>query len=373
MNLRSEQHSILLSGYFGAMNIGDEAILYSTLSELTAPNTKITVESVDPELTVRKHDVDAIPLLSREPITWLTMICEVDELVIGGGGLLEPKNTGKYLLMVLLASIFNTTVSWYCVGVSPTENWIDRWAYRAIIDNSDYTSVRDNGSKKDLERSGVKSHISVIPDPALKSDYLPTSQTDISGSYIAVVVRNCNWQPLNINRLSEALDTVVEETSEQILLVPFEDRYEDWNVIDKLQAAMNEDTEIYSGNISVGTMNDVMANAELVIGMRLHSIILAAANGVNFITLSYSEKCDRIAAQLGDKSPYNCSSFDQQEFVSTALERYHNQAPMQSVNHDKNKQRDLFSERSIQRSIGISERISLVGAIIFIGIFNIIK
>jgi len=313
--------TILLSGYYGAMNIGDEAILYGALDSLSNHYSEINVASVEPSRTAKSHEVETIPTLTQEPLTWLSKLREVDELFIGGGGLLEPKNTAKYGIMVSLALLSRTKVSWYCVGVSPTPSIFDEKVYRSVLEASDYVSVRDAESRNELRTAGVSSNIDVIPDPAFRTDALPSADFETPPSYICVVLRKCDWRPIDKTTLATALDQIVRETGTPILFTPFEDRPDDWETIQKTQEIMEEDSLIYDGEITVGRMNYLIKNSNLVIGMRLHSIILAAANRIPSVTLSYAEKCDRITSQIYDYSALDCGQFSEEDLVRRAINR----------------------------------------------------
>jgi len=318
-NTRSS--SALLCGYYGAMNIGDEAILYSTLSRISPIFSKTFVSSVDPAQTSEIHKVPTIPTFTQEPLTWISNLREVDELIIGGGGLLEPKNTVKYSIMVSLAVLTQTKVSWYCVGVSPSSNRVDELMYRSIIEASHYVSVRDARSQSELRTAGVASNIDIIPDPAFRKGVLPLTAVETPSSYICVVLRKCEWKPIDTDTLATALDRIVRNTDTPILFTPFEDRRGDWKTIQETQDMMEEDSLVYDGDITVGYMNYLIKNSDLVIGMRLHSIILAAANEVPSVTLSYAEKCDQITSQIYDGPVLDCSQFTDDDLVEQVLDR----------------------------------------------------
>ena len=312
----------LISGFYGAMNIGDEAILYGAIHSISEEFSKIIVSSVNPERTSEIHGVKAIPTFTEDLSNWISELLKVDELIIGGGGLLEPKNTAKYSLMVSLAVLTQTKVSWYCVGVSPPSNQLDQSLYKAIVEASSFISVRDPGSKKELYEAGVSSDISIIPDPAFQSKALPTIKVNTPPSYICVVLRNYERNQIDTETLAMALDRIVRETETPILFTPFEDRDDDWETVRKAHNQMAESSQIYGGEIDVGHANYLIKKSELVIGMRLHSIILAAANGVPSVTLSYAEKCNRISSQIYDDHVLDCSQFVEDELVERAIGRF---------------------------------------------------
>ena len=84
---------VLISGYYGFHNIGDEAILKSIITALRQekPDIEITVLSNDVEHTKNTYNVDAINRWNIAKI-YLELL-KSDGLISGGGSLLqEPIN-----------------------------------------------------------------------------------------------------------------------------------------------------------------------------------------------------------------------------------------------------------------------------------------
>src|SRR5262245_55564001 len=94
-----------ISGSYGGLNMGDEAILQSIIAELQrALPVEITVFSRDPEDTQARLRVGrAIPVrtLSRDEV--LPEVERLDLLILGGGGILFDAEAQIYLREVTLA------------------------------------------------------------------------------------------------------------------------------------------------------------------------------------------------------------------------------------------------------------------------------
>jgi len=106
---------VVLSGFYGFGNMGDEAILQSIIDNLRLrwPDIEITVFSFSPEETGQKHSVQSLYRgWRRETIKKIRALREADVLISGGGGLLQDAYaTGiisgplpYYLLIVLWRS-----------------------------------------------------------------------------------------------------------------------------------------------------------------------------------------------------------------------------------------------------------------------------
>lgn len=115
---------VVISGFFGAGNTGDEAILESMIDNLREEidPINITVFSLCPEETSRKHQVKSIYRgWRRDFLKKIQALREADLLLSGGGGLLQDTYSTKflfgplpyYLLIVFLAKLCGTKVMFF--------------------------------------------------------------------------------------------------------------------------------------------------------------------------------------------------------------------------------------------------------------------
>src|SRR5258706_6035396 len=86
---------ILIAGYYGAGNFGDEICLAGLVSEIraTRSETGITVLSHDPAQTQKMHSVESVSYVSPREI--LASLWNADAVLLGGGGLLQDKTSAR--------------------------------------------------------------------------------------------------------------------------------------------------------------------------------------------------------------------------------------------------------------------------------------
>src|SRR5664279_48603 len=124
---------ILLVGYYGFGNVGDEAILATIVAQFRdrLPDLPITVASGNPEETISTHGVGAVAWNDIAAIH--RAVQATDLVVIGGGGLfhdywgVDPDSflTGShwgvayYAGPAMLATLYRKPVMLYAVGVGP--------------------------------------------------------------------------------------------------------------------------------------------------------------------------------------------------------------------------------------------------------------
>ena len=88
-------YNILISGYYGFDNIGDESILRTLVTSLREriPDCSLTVLSHDPAATREKYGVEAVERMS--PLAIARAVRRCDMLISGGVGETERHHHQK--------------------------------------------------------------------------------------------------------------------------------------------------------------------------------------------------------------------------------------------------------------------------------------
>ena len=129
--------NILISGYYGFDNIGDESILRTLVSSLREhiPDCSLTVLSHNPASTREKYGVEAVDRMS--PVAILRAVKKCDMLISGGGSLLQDVTSSKslhyYLSIIRCAEFFHKKVFSYSQGSGPIDRPGNRRAAAAAL------------------------------------------------------------------------------------------------------------------------------------------------------------------------------------------------------------------------------------------------
>lgn len=334
----SEEHSVLLSGYYGAENVGDEAILDSLLylfeheydEEIDA-----TVASTAPSHTAGMHDVETVPQLKRNQILpFLGALRRSDELFIGGGGLIGEPKVVRWGVMILLARLLGKRISLVGVGVEPIDHGMNRLVLRTALNSVDTITVRDETSKKLLEEMGVAAPIYVGSDPAFvrpPTDSRPDVEAvSTEGNVVLVSVRPVEHRFVDVTGLASALDRIAEELSWHVVFVPFhnENHPTDSDRANDVAALMECPSTVIDRQISFREADELLEATDFAIGMRLHSIILAVRNLVPVVGVSYHPKCDAILEKIGQTEVIHCDDIPAAKLYSQIQDKRRSTTPM---------------------------------------------
>ena len=163
---------IVVSGYYGAKNAGDEAMLAAMLEVLADldPELHITVISADPADTERRHGVHAVGSLDVSGI--LGALRRTDLLISGGGSLLQNVTSRRslyyYMGIILLALLLGKRVMLYAQGIGPVTGRFACRCMRWLGNRVSLITVRDEGSMAELRRLGItRPPMECTADPVL--------------------------------------------------------------------------------------------------------------------------------------------------------------------------------------------------------------
>ena len=170
--------------------------------------------------------------------------------------------------------------------------------------------VRDPQSKSLLKRIGVKGHIDVIGDPAftLRRERLYYAEKPLKIGVSAVPYYNANYWPQGDEQKYEAyttsmaanLDALAEHAPVEITF--FATKYpQDVAVTKDIQKKMKhqDQTTILDKNLLPEQLLDVTAAQDIIIGTRLHSLIIATDTETPIIAISYHTKVKDYMALIG--------------------------------------------------------------------------
>jgi polysaccharide pyruvyl transferase CsaB len=302
---------VVIAGYYGAGNAGDEAILTGVLTILRRrlPGLSATVTSADPAQTASNYGVAAV-LKSDKPAV-IAAIRDCDLVILGGGGLLHdhwPMDVGNlfsdpadisYPAYAALAALFNKPLELFAIGVGPLTTSAGRRYTRMVCDQAQAILVRDTESKALLEELGVDSRrIEVTPDPAFLLN-APAATLQLQRPILGVALRNWNhnaWEA----EAAAALDEFVSRRGGSVLLLPFE-RSTDTEVADRVRSQMRFADRAHQLDRAgdPAQLAGAIGACDVVAGMRYHSVLFAMRQGVPAIGLAYDPKVRRLFRAAG--------------------------------------------------------------------------
>ncbi|QKS72381.1 polysaccharide pyruvyl transferase CsaB [Paenalkalicoccus suaedae] len=294
---------VVLSGYYGFDNVGDEAILQSIVQALREQqrNIEITVLSNQPEKTAKTYGVKAVNRWKLKDV--FSAIRRADGVISGGGSLLQdktgPKSVIYYSAIMWIARMTRTPYAIYAQGIGPLDQPRSRKIVKASLAKASYLSVRDEASRALLSDIGITKQIRLVPDPVIGIRAKGSEQPPMAGleseTYITVSIRDWPHGKDHLKKLAEMLDDLIA-SGETIVLLPMHGE-EDAKTAAQVTSYMTQSGAIISPHsASIEEKIQLIDHSKLLVGMRLHALIFAATVDVPFVAISYDPKIDAFAA-----------------------------------------------------------------------------
>lgn len=317
---------IIISGYHGFANSGDEALLFAILSTLRKrkPDISVTVLSKIPEETARVYGVKSINRYNFFEIR--REMKKAKMLLFGGGSLLQDVTSSKsikyYLAIIWLAQKCGLKTMLYANGIGPIVKKGDRRLSARVLNKVDVITLRDDKSDEELKSLGVtKPLIKITADPAFTLD----TDLSLSGKYYknmagvpdgvrlcVVSVRSWKKSVFDFEEIMAKLcDFLAEAHGIYPLFVPMQ-YPQDTEISERIMSRMKNTGYIINRELSVPEMFSVLSEAELIIGMRLHSLIYATTLEIPAMALVYDPKVSAFMESIGQTDCVNVETMTEE-------------------------------------------------------------
>lgn len=305
---------VMISGYYGFGNSGDDAILHAIVHELISlcPDIRIVTLSNTPKATMEDYGVEAIHRFNL--ISILRRMRHTKLLISGGGSLIQDITSNKslsyYLSIISMATYLGKKTMLYANGIGPVNNTSNFKRICKVLNKTDIITLREPSSADELRRFGVdKPEIVVTADPAFNLFPADTAETEAllrrtgiptDAKYCIVAIRP--WKTMRHDfpsQLAKTADYIKSKYNIETvftLMQPARD-----SKISHTTAELSKHAYIIDEELTSAQALGVIERAEFVIGMRLHALIYAAKCQTPVIGIVYDPKITSIMEYMGQK------------------------------------------------------------------------
>ena len=277
---------ILIGGYFGCGNLGDDAILEGLLGEWKrqAPFLSPTVLSGNPMQTRRRFGVASIYRFA--PLSFLFCLLRADALLLGGGSLLQDLTSRRslfyYLFLLKIAQLLRKPTVLCAAGIGPLMHSRSQKAVRKVLQECRSIGLRDEGSRRFLTELGIDpARLHTSADPALLLSARVCERKD----ELCIILKGGTGGSLTRRLLLAGVRNICRSFSLKPHFVIFDAKHD-------LRVTLGAWREL-GGRLSRPSSPDealtLLASCRAVLSMRLHGMILSALVGTPCVGVSPSE------------------------------------------------------------------------------------
>lgn len=362
--------SILMSGYYGFDNSGDDAILKAIVKDIRNynENINITVLSNNPAKTEEMYNVNAVNRFKLREI--LASIKSTSLLISGGGSLLQDITSTRsiiyYLALMILAKMFKKPVMVYANGIGPIDKKINRLLTRYTLNKVDLITLRDEDSKLYLEELGVKNkNVVVTADPVFTMEAAPLETVNkifkkegipIGETYIGISIRPWKMADNLEATIAKTIDYIIKKYQVKVILIPM--HYpEDLDISLKVLRDVKEEAcYVLNNKYSVEEIMGVISELDMIIAMRLHSLIYAATQEVPMVGLVYDPKVEGILNSLGMSYMSGVEQLNYEELIENIDKVWDNRQELREILNVQDKELREKSLSNVTMALDILEK-----------------
>jgi len=319
----NKKYDVAILGYYGYKNSGDEAILRSIIDSLRSLDSELSfiIFSRKPRETKKLYLVDSV---NRFNLIKVFRKLKVSRLFLAGGGSLIQDNTSTrsiwyYLTVLRMAKKLGTKTMLFANGIGPIKRKFNRHFAGKILNSLHAISLRDSESFKEIKAMGITNpNIYVTSDPAIllepacsdnvdklmKSEGIPSDKPLIGFS-----IRK--WANSGyMDQIAKIADYCVENFDAHPVFVPMQ--YPgDYEISQAIRSRMEHPSSIISRIYASELLLGLTSRFELMVGMRLHSVIYAASQCVPLLGLVYEPKVGAFLKDIGQPSAGTIDNLDE--------------------------------------------------------------
>lgn len=295
---------VIISGYYGFNNNGDDSVLKSIIDDLKKfrPNIKITVLSQHPLETSKLYGVHSIYRFNFLAIN--KCIKQTNLLISGGGSLIQDMTSThslKYYLWIINLAIKNSVrVMLYSNGIGPILRDKNKSLVTNTLNKVNLITLRDKNSANELKSLSVdKPPIIITADAAFNLNFdISSANThlkfNINENFFVIAVRN--WKH-NADRFEKNIAVFADYISQKYKLLPVlipMHPSNDAEISKKIISLMKFNGKYIGTSYTTNDLINLIAKAEFILGMRLHTIIYAIQTSTPILGLVYDPKVKAI-------------------------------------------------------------------------------
>ena len=321
-NHRSKR--IAISGGDSWVNSGDQAILTGTLKLFSELNEDLEIIIISGDKQKTLTQFPQYEIVDRKHLFQLIKaIKNVDVFLWGGGHLLQNTSSKLFLVyqffLVSIGIILKKKIIAFCIGVEKINGIFWQWISKKILNKFDLIFVRDEYSLQVLRDMGLDVPIILSADPAVILQ--PDSDQDKENGlipkkpYMIFSLRKwfdyqSSFFPVKYQRklskgesekflstlevLTQICDWIVNQYGINIYFIPMyiENEQNDNLVAQRIKNGMIHDDCAYIIDQLLSPMEllNLIKEAKILVGMRMHSTILGACASVPIVGLYYQRK-----------------------------------------------------------------------------------
>ena len=342
----SKKPRLLICGYYGARNLGDELMLQAILKRIDSTKFDITI------LLANHIEVDASIYAPYHVIHYpqynddiLILAMNYDYIIWGGGAIIDDSwysfyyshsSLGYILLKTSLAAL-KSNKKVFVLGTSTNQTLEDSNFIRdlqTIILKANFFSLRDTNSLKTLQDSQIDiKKVNIIDDIAISDlpTSLPKKQSKNLNIGLVFIFDDKNLK--NITSFVKLITIYFSDKPVTLSFIPFFDhcnydqkRFQE--ILSSINAPKNISINIKPFANTMDELIQIFSQCDCIFSMRYHATLISSLCGIKTLSIDYGgehrhyrNKLSYIKKHYNDFEVIPSSSITDKKLVFNAIEQ----------------------------------------------------
>ena len=304
---------VVISGYYGFANAGDEAMLAAIVGSLKdiIPDVSITVITGNCRMTRENHNVQAVHRLNFFAIAAAIRRCDI--LISGGGSLLQDVTSARslyyYLWIMRIAPVLQEARHALRSGIGPVRGAKPPGCARCLAARRRHRRPRCRFQSRTGCHGRDPAAIHVTADAVLSMHPVDKNiglyilkKHGITGirRRLGIAVRNWQDHEAYKDAIAAAADELQETQDVHVIFIPMQ-YPADVEAGRDIASRMKTKAVVLDGHYTTVEFMSLMGCMDAVIANRLHALIFSAIMQVPATAVSYDPKIDSFIDLIGDR------------------------------------------------------------------------
>lgn len=312
--------NILIKGYYGQNNLGDDYLLYSILDSLNncgKHRVRVVVAQKQYKQFFEKFSNLSISEVNMpwRRLTKRYQLMRSDFWIIGGGGLFpkeNPNTLNTLLSEIKFAKRFGCKVIFYGIDINSVNGLDYRRIWQEILEHTDLFIVRNRKTKEILDKivgnkviRGSDITFALETEAERKNDSSILDRLNlVKSQYVIWAIPNEFKKDVDTQRYRKLIDSLQKLANESVLkdythvLLPFNGN-KDTYLLKALKEMIAGNCMLCDENIDIDDKRLLYKYAKTSVSMRFHSVMFSIYNELPGLFLSYSDKTSDVIKEFG--------------------------------------------------------------------------
>jgi polysaccharide pyruvyl transferase CsaB len=330
--------TVFLFGYYGYDNLGDDLILESIVNTLNNQfNFKVLTYNYE-----KTHKVDNVVPVSRSKFTKIIReIITSDIVASGGGSLLQDATSSKslyfYLGLIILGKLFRKETIFLFNGIGPIKGKFNKKLVKWVLNKVDRIILRDYQSKEFLTGLGITINVEVVGDAVFLNDFEVRKSFQAKESSKLAIISLRPWKHFDEIKVVEAekLINALQLKGYTVELLPLM-MPDDYEILSQINT--NNNVKIIDYHDKQDELFQKIESAHVLIGERLHSLVISSICETPFIGIEYDPKIAGYCKMVKQINALKTENFNHKgiirslELLDSSYKTYYNDLKLEKNN-----------------------------------------